>query len=164
MDSITAVIIVITTANIINTLLGKNEQIRQKINKARQDYDDCVKVISGKPSGLIKAFLWNLFQRASQIMVPAFIWAALGSPISEIPQIFASQSLITIGYNCIPIPGAMGVADYITIDGFAGLMNYDDAIKLELLSRGISFYLCVVMCGLIVVLGYLRLKLRARKT
>lgn len=147
----------------IEKLFGKNEQIRQKINKARLDYDDCVEVISRKPSGLIKAFLWNLFQRASQILVPAFLWSALGSPLSSMPQIFASQSLITIGFNCIPIPGAMGVADYITIDGFADLMNYNDAIKLELLSRGISFYLCVIICGLIVVSGYLRLRMQRNK-
>lgn len=58
----------------------------------------------------------------------------------------------------------MGVADYIMIDGFADLMTYNEAIKLELLSRGISFYLCVIMCGLIVVLGYLKLRARRRRT
>ena len=133
-----------------------------KINKARLDYDECVSIMSGKTAGLIKAFLLNVMQRVSQLMVPAFLWTAMGASPSTIPNIFASQCLITIGYNCVPIPGAMGVADYITIDGFTNLIGYDDAIRLELLSRGMSFYLCVIVCVLITIIGALALKRRSK--
>ena len=31
------------------------------------------------------------------------------------------QCFVAMGSNCVPIPGAMGVADYIMIDGFKQL-------------------------------------------
>ena len=141
-------------------LIKNLESKINKIDKARRDYEECVSIMSGKAAGLIKAFIFNILQRVSQLMVPAFLWTALGATAGSIPNIFASQCLITIGYNCVPIPGAMGVADYITIDGFTNLIGYDDAIRLELLSRGISFYLCVIICGLITIIGALALKHR----
>ena len=49
----------------------------------------------------------------------------------------------------MPIPGAVGAADYLFIDGFGSLVK--DSISIELLSRGISFYCCIIICGIIIV-------------
>ena len=54
-----------------------------------------------------------------------------------------------LGYNFIPIPGAMGVADALLLDVFGSFLgNAQAAANLELLSRSISFYLCVLLCGI----------------
>jgi hypothetical protein len=39
------------------------------------------------------------------------------------------------------------VADFLYLDGFASLIG--DTVSIELLSRGISFYCCIILCGLI---------------
>ena len=69
--------------------------------------------------------------------------------------IFAKQCLITIGCNFVPIPGAMGISDYLMIDGFTELMGWETAFSTEMISRGITFYICVAVCGLITLIGYL---------
>ncbi len=154
--------------NIVNFLHRKHIIHRvdpkiAKINKAEIEYKECVEVMSGKMPTLIKAFIWNFLQRASQILVPVFMYMAMGGNASTAPMVFASQCLITIGFNCVPVPGAMGVADFLMIDGFSKLMTRDDAFRLEMLSRGISFYICVIVSGIIMLFGYIMLRRREKK-
>lgn len=70
------------------------------------------------------------------------------------PAVFAKQCLITVGYNFIPIPGGMGVSDYLMIDGFSRMMNEEMTYSVELISRGFAFYICVAVSGLITLVGY----------
>ena len=73
---------------------------------------------------------------------------------------WATQGFAVLGSNCIPIPGAMGVSDYLMLEGFGMMMPSAEAANLELLSRGLSFYLCITVCGISVLLGYLLQKRR----
>ena len=63
---------------------------------------------------------------------------------------------MVLGYAPVPIPGAMGVADYLMLDAFTclGFILVEDAIRLDMLSRGLSFYLCVAASGIFTLLGY----------
>ena len=54
----------------------------------------------------------------------------------------------------MPGPGAMGVSDYLLLDGLGRFMHNDMAVTLELLSRSVSFYSCVIISGIIVIMGY----------
>jgi uncharacterized membrane protein YbhN (UPF0104 family) len=123
--------------------------------KVKNDYKMCASMISGRKRILIGAFIWNFLQRASQIMVPIFIYAALGGAKIRMASVFAKQCLITIGYNFIPIPGGMGVSDYLMVDGFNNMMMEHMAFNVELISRGFSFYICVLISGVITLIGYI---------
>ena len=131
------------------------EKKKEKLDKIRNDYSECSNVIAGKKRILFRALAWNFLQRSSQIIVPMLLYLALGGPGSNAVKIFATQCVITIGFNFVPIPGAMGIADYLMVDGFKGLMGRDDAFQLEMLSRGITFYICVTISGIITLIGYI---------
>ncbi|MFQ6930278.1 MAG: hypothetical protein ACLRR3_04225 [Eubacterium sp.] len=63
-------------------------------------------------------------------------------------DVFSAQGyVVLVGSNSVPIPGAVGAADYLFIDGFGGILK--DPVSIELLSRGISFYCCIIICGII---------------
>ena len=134
-----------------------------RLDHAQGDYDACAALMKGKTVTLVKAFFLNFFQRAAQIAVPMFTYMALGGSARLAPRVFASQCFVTVGYNCVPIPGAMGVADYLMVDGFTDLMPRDEALHLEVLSRSISFYICVAVSGLIVLIAYLRQRNKKRR-
>ena len=148
--------------------LGRKKIIRNtkkpigRLTKAQADYTACSQLFSGNYLLLLRAFLWNLLQRLSQIAVSPLLFIAMGGDPSLSTDIFAKQCLITIGYNFVPLPGAMGVADYLMLNGFSGLMSRDMAFHLEMLSRGMTFYVCVSLSGIITFIGYL-IKRRRRK-
>ena len=68
---------------------------------------------------------------------------------------------VAMGSNCVPIPGAMGVADYIMIDGFKQLVG-KNAANMELLCRGMTFYGSVITSAVIILIGYIIRKKRAK--
>ena len=46
----------------------------------------------------------------------------------------------------------MGIADLLLLDGFGSVMEPYVAAQLELISRSLSFYLCILLCGGILIL------------
>ena len=134
-------------------LKGEKRKI-ERINKIKGDYQACSDLISGRKRILFGAFFWNLVQRASQILVPMFIFASIGGEKAKMGMVFSKQCLVTIGYNYIPIPGGMGISDYLMIDGFSRMMGDAMAYSVELISRGITFYCCVAVSGVITLVGY----------
>ncbi|MCR5407257.1 MAG: flippase-like domain-containing protein [Lachnospiraceae bacterium] len=136
-------------------LIRRPEPKLARIERISGDYEKCSTLISGNGSIMLYTLLLNLLQRVSQIIVPMLIYLSLGGDRNNSFVIFAKQCLITIGCNFVPIPGAMGISDYLMIDGFTELMGWETAFSTEMISRGITFYICVAVCGLITLIGYL---------
>ena len=132
------------------------EKQEQKIDKIIADYKECAAEIKGKTAMLVKAFIFNFLQRVSTVSVSMFVYLSAGGSLSRAFDIWAAQSYVILGSNCIPIPGAMGVSDYLMIDGFSGITN--DPVNLELLSRSVSFYSCVILCGITILIKYFAIK------
>lgn len=122
-------------------------------------------MLKGHTGTLVKAFLWNLAQRASQIAVTVFTFLASGiqtgsgmtADLSPV-RLFSMQSFVVIGANMIPVPGAMGITDYLMLDTFGNYMTENAAASLELLSRSLSFYICIIVCGITVLAKLYMLK------
>ena len=129
-----------------------------KITKTQKDYSDCVRIMSGSRTIWIKAFVFNLLQRLSQIMVTIMVYLATGGPLSGVKDLFVTQIMVVLGSNCVPIPGAMGVADMLMLDGYTQLFSKDYAYRLELIGRSLSFYCCIIISAAMVLIGYLLLK------
>ena len=139
-------------------LIKNKESALDRIERVGNDYKTCAGLISNSKRILLYAFAWNLLQRMNQLIVPSYIYAALGGERPKMLTVFAKQCLVTIGYNCIPIPGGMGISDYLMIDGFTPVMGEQMAYSVELISRGITFYICVTISGLITLAAYLKSK------
>ncbi|MDD6042928.1 MAG: lysylphosphatidylglycerol synthase transmembrane domain-containing protein [Eubacteriaceae bacterium] len=130
------------------------EKVLEKMDKVLGEYELCSQMVASKGRVLLKAFIYNFLQRVSQISVTMVAFLAIGGDSARAFDIWATQSMVAIGSNCIPIPGAIGAADYLMLDGFSGVVSGLNITHLELLSRGISFYSCVLISGLIVITSY----------
>ncbi|MCR4654971.1 MAG: flippase-like domain-containing protein [Lachnospiraceae bacterium] len=126
-----------------------------KLEQIRNDYKRCSGLISSSRKILLYSFFWNFIQRATQICVPMLVFRATGGKTSKMVVVFAKQCLITIGYNFVPIPGGMGISDYLMFDGFSVMMGEETALNVALISRGITFYMCVLISGIITLAGHL---------
>ena len=87
----------------------------------------------------------------------------MGGSRSVLPELFATQVYVVLGSNSMPIPGAMGVADYLMLNGYMALMTKTNAYQLEILSRGISFYVCMIFSMITTGIGYLLLRKQNRR-
>lgn len=144
-------------------LLRSGEEKLHKLNEMMMKYQEASFMIKGKRKLLWQVFFCNLFQRFSQIGVIAFVFLATGGSLKEVFSILGLQTFAVTGMYSAPIPGAIGVTDYLMIQGFEKLMPIEKAVNLELLSRGLSFYFCVLICGCVILGRYFVMKRSSKK-
>lgn len=142
-------------------LCRKRDKWVARIERAMKEYGGCVSVMQSHKNMLARLLLLNILQRVSSISVTLFVHAATQG-WSGVHKIWAMQGFALVGSNAVPIPGAMGVSDYLMLCGFKQVMSQQAAANLELLSRSLSFYFCIIFCGLWVLASYLILRRRGK--
>ncbi len=135
-------------------LMRSAKRLRDKLDTVMEEYALCSKMLLGKGSILLESFFWNLCQRLSYFMVTFMLFWAVGKGGGMAVKATSVQVLSSVGSNCIPIPGAMGAADYMLLDGFGQMLNEKNAVTMEMLCRGVTFYGSVSVGLIIVVIGY----------
>ncbi len=143
--------------SILKRLHCKNaaEKFNSKLNKILENYNECVVTLAGKKKLLVKTFLLNLMQRTSQILVTVFCYYALHGKLTNGLLVFAIQTYVVMGSNFIPVPGALGISEFLMYFGYTMLLEEESAYSLAILGRGISFYTCSIISIFTVVLGYI---------
>lgn len=135
-------------------IIKKPKKVLSKLTDTMEKYQACAKMLKGKTSVLIKVLVYNLLQRILIFIVPFCVYMASYNDISNALTVWNTQVMVAVGATFIPIPGAMGVTDYLMLDGFKKIMDVGAATNLELLSRMISFYSCVIICGVSTLIKY----------
>ncbi len=160
---ITAFIIkVLTKLHVVK----RAEKYFKKLDKMEVQYRQCASLILQNKKELSKAFLCNILQRVSQILVSVFVFIGVTGGFKDALNSFATQGYVAIGSNAVPIPGAVGAADWLYIDGFENLLGKNvehKLVSMELVSRGISFYVCVLACGIFTFTAYILHNIRKKK-
>ena len=147
-------------------LVRNPERRAERLRESLNNYRLCAEMTAGKRSMLLKALLYNVLQRASQIAVTVFAYLAMGGHARNSLDIFAIQSYTILGAAYVPIPGGMGVIDMMLSDGLSGYVDESQdfvATELTLLSRSISFYACILLCGFTVLMVYVVRKVKGKK-
>ncbi len=129
-------------------LIRRVEEKRIRLNGAMDSYADCVSSIGKNYKMMGLSLLFNVLQRACLVASTVFICFAAGEAISDFAALWSAESMVILGSNYIPIPGAMGVADALMLDAFNDVLKCTSPANVELLSRTVSFYLCVFLCGI----------------
>lgn len=144
-------------------IIKNGKKKRDKLHATMNDYRQCARSLNGKRRVLFEAFFWNVMQRLSQFGVAFMVFMATGIPFKDALNVWAIQCFVSLGSNCVPIPGSMGVADYLMLDGYQQIVGHHMATNMELLCRSMSFYGCILVSGLIVVIEFIIQKLRSRE-
>ena len=149
--------------NFIYKILNKiNEEkalhFKEKSEIQLAEYHDSARFIANNKSVMIKTFLTAFLQLFTYHSVAFFIYLALGMHHLNYIKIATLQSVLYLSVAILPLPGTVGVNE----TGFSLLYNpiiakniVDSAM---LLTRGVSFYLYVVVTGIILLIISLRKK------
>lgn len=123
---------------------GKKEKLVSTIAQ----YRECGTNLRRERKLHFKVLLCNLAQRFSVICVSVCLFLGLGGTASKITDAFSAQTMAILGSNAMPLPGAVGISDFLFLKGFRNLVS--DPVSLDILSRGISFYCTLIICGMVV--------------
>ncbi|MCQ2533906.1 MAG: flippase-like domain-containing protein [Clostridia bacterium] len=132
-----------------------NEKYTLRLENSIVQYRNCAKLVMSRRGPMTLAFLFNLLQRLMLLSTPLCVYLAFGGSVSYLYKVISAQALVLVGVYSMPIPGGMGVADYLLIDGLDTIPDIYSPANLELISRGISFYSCIIIAFIVVVIGLL---------
>ncbi len=143
-------------------LVKRMDKKLKKLDDMEREYKECADLILQNKKTLSKAFLCNFLQRVSQILVSVFVYIGVTHGFRGALKAFSVQGFVALGSNAVPIPGAIGAADYLYVDGFEDLLK-NTVVSVELVSRGISFYVCVLICGIFTLAVYSKYNFKGKK-
>lgn len=137
-------------------LLHNAEDKRARLVLWIERYDRCAHSVRGNAPMMLKALALNVGQRVCMLLVSALVFLALGGKLHTALNVFIGQSYVYLGSNAVPLPGAVGAADWLFVS-ICGEF-FPEPVSFNLLSRGISFYCNVAICGLMTWFWLLRHK------
>lgn len=144
--------IIINLVNILYKILTKLKikkanKFKEKCIEQINEYKKGAKLLINNPNVLLKIILTTVIQITLFHSIPFFIYLSLGLDSANFFLFLSLQSVLYISVSSLPFPGAIGVSE----GGFMAIYNLLFPVQVlesaMLLSRGISFYLFVVLSG-----------------
>lgn len=129
-------------------LCRTREERIQKLEGQLDEYGECVSLIKQHPVMLLKVFGWTLFQRICFIMISYLVYCSFGIDSSTLFDVLAIQILIAICVNSLPLPGAIGISEVVFQWLYLHIYTAELIDPAMLMTRGIGFYLCFILCGI----------------
>ena len=100
---------------------------------------------------ILRTFVVLTIQRIAIIAVPYFVYRSFGFHGYSFIQIFTTQLLLTLSVEMLPLPGSVGASESAFLILFGPIFTEDQIYSAILLSRGISFYLMLLLAGLYII-------------
>lgn len=134
------------------------EQKQEKIEKELASYQESAIYIKEHKALMIKTILTTTIQMLAYYSVPYWIYRAFGFNTYNIWQVLTLQAVLYATVSGIPSPGAVGVSE----GGFLGIFKnaFPETIisSAMLLSRGVNFYLLIIISSIVVIVSTLKNK------
>lgn len=116
-----------------------------------EEYARGAAIIRRCPSLAVKMLVVSAAQQGLRFLVTWAVYRAMGLTALGPSQIVATQALLALAVNCLPIPGAVGASEAAFLSAFQHTFGPALTPAAMLLSRGISFYLPLVVTCVVTV-------------
>lgn len=113
-----------------------------------EEYARGAELIRSQPLLPVKLLALAVLQQGAKFLVPWAVYHALGLGGYGVAEIVGTQALVSLAVGCLPIPGAVGASEAAFLTACQTIFGADLVAAAMLLSRGLSFYLPLVVTGL----------------
>ena len=123
----------------------------RKLDETLDNYHDCAAFFKDNPKLVLKSGVVLAVQRLCQAIVPYCIYRAFGLHYFTLFEVLATQLLINLCCDMMPLPGAVGISETVFLLLFGPIFSEPKVYTAVLLCRGISFYFMVVVSAIAVI-------------
>ena len=99
-------------------------------------------------------FAMTFVQRCALFLVTYFAYRSFGLDAAGAPEIVTLQAMIAVAVEMLPIPGGMGITESLFLRIFGPICTGGLTLPVLIVSRGISYYVQLLICGLITFLSF----------
>lgn len=134
---------------------SKADIISEKIYAIISDYRECSSYIMRNKRIIIKTFITVCVQIFSLHSVPYWVYRSFGLNEYSIFLFIGVQAVLFIAVSALPLPGAVGASESGFLMLFKMLFPIPILGEAMLISRGISFYLFLLLTGIFILVTWL---------
>ncbi len=127
--------------------IKKAEAISHSLQEQLALYQQSAVTLRRSKGTVCRMLAVTVVQIAAFYSVPCWISLSLGLPPRGFWAIFATQAIVHVTVSALPLPGAVGASEGAFLLLFRGLFPRGALHDAMLLSRGVGFYLFVVLSG-----------------
>lgn len=130
----------------------KIEEFRENFGNQVEEYHQCSLYLKDNKLVLCKIIVTTTLQLILYHSIPYFVYLSFGlNSVSYITFIFM-EAVLYISVSSLPLPGAMGVSEGGFMIMFKMFFPASILSSAMLISRGISFYLFIIISGILITL------------
>ena len=125
----------------------------KKLSDGLESYKESATYIKANKVLLLKSILPTIVQILFYYSVPYWVYRALGFNDMNLLQIISIQAVLYSTVSGIPLPGSVGVSEASFFGIFKNVFAVSIISSAMLLSRGISFYLPIIVSTIVVLIA-----------
>lgn len=138
--------------------IKKVENIEEKLTKELEQYESYSEYFINNKKMIFKLVLFTLGQYLCSYSITYWVYRAIGLNGCSILKIISLQSVVFATTSGIPSPGAVGVSEAAYMGIFKTVIPPGMLDGALLLSRGINFYIPMLIAGIIVIISSIKSK------
>lgn len=138
----------------------KVEHLKEKIYEQINEYQEGAVFIRQHKSVMIKVIFTTFIQVCALYSITFWVYKALGFTQASFIEVISLQSILYIAVSGIPLPGAVGASESSFLRIFKTIYPTTVLSSAMLLSRGISFYLFVLISGIVITITQIMISKR----
>lgn len=127
---------------------AKAEILKEKLYGQIEEYSVAAVYLKQNRSMFAKTLLTTLVQILAMYAVPYLVYKSFNLDSYTMHQVISLQAVLYVAVSALPLPGALGVSESGFMMLFSTLFPVSLLPSAMVLSRGISFYLFVLVSGL----------------
>lgn len=132
------------------------EKAKEYTNHQIDEYKQGALLIRKNPKVILKVFITTFLQLTAMFSVTFFVYRAFGLNELSFWRIVGLQSIAHIAVCALPLPGAVGASEGTFMVLFKSLFPTNLLSSAMLVSRGISYYIMVLISGLFVISTHIK--------
>ena len=133
--------------HIVKDVPAKLAEFEEKLS----NYHRCAGFFMSHKMVVLKAFGVLALQRFALLSITLWVYFSLGIRGYTVLEILATQCLLNLCVDLMPLPGAVGISETVFLMLFTPIFTEAKIATAVLLSRGISFYVLVVVAAVVVM-------------
>lgn len=129
----------------------------EKYENQFKDYESSAEYIKNNPMVNVKVFLVCLVQRLALFSIAYFVYESFSiDGGATFFDLLAIQVAVAMAVDSLPLPGGVGAAEVFTLELFTMIYGSGLVATATILTRGISYYLCLLVSGVCFIGNHLR--------
>ncbi|MGM9971698.1 MAG: YbhN family protein [Anaeroplasmataceae bacterium] len=150
-------------------LVKRPMELFRVFSKKMKEYEMGAKLIKQNKLKFMLALIFNLIQRVAMFSMAYFVYLAFVDTYPSLGgysyfELFAIQVIIAMSVDSLPLPGGMGISEYLYVSIFESIYIAENCVaSAMLLTRALNFYIPLILTALLVFIKHIRILIKDKK-